>query len=135
MKKNAVVLLILFLIFILGLLILNGVFAPKNKNPLPSPTPFPSLNPGVFNSVPDKIIKTRDEDEADRRAFLVGKLINILPYSGVDFVLSFDYDSDSFLLTLNKNNIDKANEELNLFLSQNSIESKSWIENLIVSYK
>lgn len=133
MKKFIFFSFVIFILLILAWIFYQAVSPQKPKEVLPSSTPYPKTGP--FNSVPNNYTRSDDQKEKDRRAFLVGQLIKVLPYSGVNFTLNFDYSNDSFILSLDKNKIDEANSELNLFLSQNSIESKSWIRNLIVSYK
>ena len=123
---------IIFLIILIGYTIyLTSRVSKSTPKPVVTPTPFPSS----FNSLPDKFTWTPDRQEKERRSYLVGKLINILPRETVLFTLSYDIDKDLFALLLKKNSVDDANKSFDLFLKENGVDSRLWIENLTVAYK
>ena len=65
----------------------------------------------------------------------VGNLLNILPYKGTNFSFSFNYQTNVFVLTLNKNNTAQGNTEFDAFLKKNNIADRSWFLNLTIVYQ
>lgn len=132
--KKLFIFLSLFLIFIFGLFIYIVFYTkggPKKEPALETPFPASSLQNRSLPNPP----WSADSKEKARRSYLVGKLINILPYGTTLFTLSYDIDKDLFALSLKKDSVEDANKSFDLFLKENGIESRTWIENLTVLYK
>jgi hypothetical protein len=126
----SLVLVFLFIVFILAIFFNNSGGLVK-RNVMPTITPF--LNPGEAVSTFSKPSKNELEDI--KKYGKVGDLINLLPYTGSYFYLDFDFAKNTFVLTLDKNNIAKGNSNFDVFLKKNGIQDRSWFENLNIIYK
>ncbi len=133
--KKVVFFFISFLVILLAFFIFYKTVAFRGTTKPLMPTPTPVAQPILYNSVPNNYSWSVDSKERARQKFMATKLINKLPYVGVLFSLSFDVDNDVFNLVLSKSNIGGANGEFDLFLKNNKVDSRSWIENLTVAYK
>lgn len=144
MKNRGILILIVFLIIITIVLIVLALFpsvGTKNTNlntTIPTPTtteiiiPTPSdLNKEAISTV----TYSTQAAQLNQRAFLLTNLILLLPYQGNLFSLTYDFETDSFSLTLNSQSAIEAKEEFEKFLNQNGIQSSLWIENIITTYK
>ncbi len=144
MKNRAVLILIVTLVIITIILIALALFPSRNKEsvnpntPLPTPTtieiviPTPSdLNKEAISTV----TYSTQAAKLNQKAFLLANLILLLPYQGNLFSLAYDYETDSFSLTLNSQSAIEAKEEFERFLNQNGIQNSLWLENIITSYK
>lgn len=74
-------------------------------------------------------------EEKENRSYLVMNLTQKLPFQGLYFSLSYDYDRGDFLLMYNRANLQQGQENFNAFLKENGIKDSLWIENIIVSYQ
>lgn len=79
--------------------------------------------------------KTPSVEEKENRSYLVMSLLEKLPYQGLYFSLSYDYDRGVFLLTYTKTNLSQGEENLSAFLKENGVNDSSWIESIIISYQ
>ena len=122
------------MVFILFLFSNNTKTGPYSN---PSPTAIPTIRPVVPTPTQEEAVGTfvkpsgSDAVEIDKNR-LKGDLINILPYSGKYFTLDYDFGNYVFILRLDKNNLPLANQEIDAFLKQHGIESRSWLDNLQV---
>jgi hypothetical protein len=101
---------------------------------------WPDKKPGVQKlpesvskkeSLPNNYFFSEEGEEQARQDFLLGELINKLPHEGNNFALSYDFSRDVFVLTLGESE-NLGNRNFEVFLSENNIEDRSWIENLEV---
>ena len=136
MKKFIIlssVLIIIFLVFIaMTFLNLGGKIS--------KPTVVPTITPYYPEISPGEAVSTFTKPSASESAEInkygkVGDLINILPYSGSFFYLDFDFAKNTFVLTLDNNNVEKGNSNFDSFLKKNGIQDRSWIENLLIDYQ
>lgn len=127
MKKIILILLAALLVFAIFIFL----FFNKNTNNGDSPsfiTPTPIEGEGGNNAVSGF---TNDNPEKNRQEFLVGKLIEKLPYSGANFSLYYDFSKNQFILYVNPSASSEGNAEFDAFLKQNGVESRSWIKDLV----
>jgi hypothetical protein len=127
MKKNyfylfSGVLIIIFILFVLR------IFTTQAPNPTKTATPtIDTLNQVHPPSAQElKIINENSKK---------GDLINILPYTGTYFSFDFDFAKNSFVLTLDKNNITAGNNNFDTFLKNNGVPNRSWFNDLLIIYK
>lgn len=148
MIKNNIFYFLAAFFLVLLFLALFILFLTRNAQPesVPEPLATPTLVP-----VDTKIYPTISEDpregtgleesktpsiaEKENRSYLVMSLTQKLPYRGLYFSLSYDYDRGVFLLIYSRANLSKGQENFNVFLKENGIKDFSWIENIIVSYQ
>jgi len=126
----SLVLVFFFIVFILGIFFNNSGGLIK-RNVMPTITPF--LNPGEAVSTFSK--PSKDEQIELDRSSKLGGLIPKLPYNGVDFSFYFDFSKNTFVLTLDKNNIGQGNSNFDTFLKTNGIQDRSWFSNLSIVYQ
>lgn len=144
MRNRGILILIIVLVIVTIVLVVLALFPFANKggvNPnelIPTPTtteivvPTPSdLNKEAISTV----TYSSQAAQLNQRPFSLANLILLLPYQGNLFSLTYDYETDSFNLTLNSQRAIDSKEEFESFLKQNKIESSLWIENIITSYK
>jgi hypothetical protein len=129
-KKNyfwlfAVLLIIIFILFVLR------IFTTSAPNPTTIPTP--TLIPGQPASE-NYNINPQTKQQLNK-AYFVSNLVNHVPYQGKFFTLDYNFGNATFLLTLDKNNLNEANAEFNAYLKTNNIAASSWFDNLVTSYK
>lgn len=62
--------------------------------------------------------------------YLVGQLIKKLPFHSELFVLRYDIETNSFVVSFIKEKIDEANQSFDQFLKDNRIENRNWLYNL-----
>lgn len=121
----ALVLIIIFILFVLRIFTTSA--------PNPTATPTPTLIPGQPASENYNIdAKTKQKLNQE---YFVSNLVNSVPYKGKFFALDYNFNNATFLLTLDKNNLVKANAEFDAYLKENSIANRSWFDNLVTSYK
>lgn len=127
MKKIILLVFLIFLIilFVVVIFILNT----KNNKVKTSPTPTPFKNQLQDTALPGARNDPQNEEE-NRRSFLVGSLINILPYHGRNFSFYYNFSTNQFILYINPAAVSQGNTEFDAFLKQNHVEARSWIENL-----
>ncbi len=107
-----------------------------SKNPsLPTPTSVEiQTNP---NSVPNQnssVDFTNQEVEETKKERNLGSLLLKLPHKGVFFELSYEYETDSFNLTLDASNPQQADGDLETFLKPLDL-TKEDLQNLSISSK
>lgn len=120
---------ILFIGVFLAVLVLGIVLTSfEKKQTTPSKTPIPT----VSGSFPNNYYWTGESRDAAKRGYVVGDLIDRLPYNGENFIMNYDIDEDRFVVVLNSNNLALANKEFDAFLAENKIGDRSWIKNLVV---
>ncbi len=73
--------------------------------------------------------------ESLKRNKALGNLLSILPYSGKNFTLDFSYKEFTYKLIISENNKVEGEKEFEVFLKSNNVESRTWLEDLIVEYK
>ncbi len=129
MKKKIILVSLLFLfILVMFMLIVfvssNGGNHPSPQTPLPT-SPIEGAFPGVKN--------TPEDTEQSRRSYLVGDLIEKLPYSGKNFSLYYILNTSQFVLYISPRDSTGGNNEFDAFLKQNGVDDRSWIENLVIT--
>ncbi len=98
----------------------------KTNQPTPPPR---GASPGVSAETDPKTIKQ------NKQAYQVGLLLDVLPYAGINFSMSYDYNEDVFRVVFRKDNISSSEKEFNEFLQKNGIEDKNWIQSLVITYQ
>lgn len=115
----------------------------ETVSPTHMPTPTFPVNPINANN-PTGIQQSEEYNQSQkeinqqqaeflRREALVGQLIKKLPYQGSLFSMSYSFDANEFVVILNKINVAGANRELDQFLLNNGIATRTWVRNLRVS--
>jgi hypothetical protein len=107
-----------------------------NNNSGGAPTPtraeiYQDLDKAPFHTN-SMIVLPEDKDRLQKEGIL-GNLIKKLPYDGKYFSLDYDYENDSFNLSIDAGNRLIAEEELKLFLNLNKISGKEVLQNLNTS--
>lgn len=98
----------------------------------PTPTPYAEQSEGYKNSTSQINKQSAPLIQHDSA---VGTLLNKLPYKGTNFSMSYDFDTNSFVVIINKFNQDEGNKEFDTFLKNNGVMDRSWIKNLNLSYQ
>lgn len=129
------------MVIFLLLIVVNNLTTPKGKSPeiVPTPSvikiiPSASVFPGQGEALPNSFPKSGALNYSQIPA-IIGKLVEILPYQGKLFSLSYDYSKDSFTLYLNKNDQQGAEKEFEAFLKTNDMQGKNWLQNLNTVYQ
>lgn len=146
-------LLLISLAVLLGiplLLSLTTIFIKPDSNirtgtvrPTHMPTPTFPVNPINVNN-PTGIQQSEEYSQSQkeinqqqaeflRREALVGQFIKKLPHQGALFSMSYSFDDNEFTVVLNRINVAGANKELDQFLLNNGVVSRTWVRNLRVS--
>jgi hypothetical protein len=130
MKKTYLLIIALFILAAIFIVVALVAVPNKQITILTAPSPTPSTNNSttnnaVFNSFPLTTPTGYPPNTASISA-LIGKL----PYQGTYFSLSYDFASDSFLLSLSTTNQTQGEMEFENFLKQNGVLDKNWLENL-----
>ncbi|EKD84573.1 MAG: hypothetical protein ACD_38C00193G0002 [uncultured bacterium] len=138
-KNNFVYFLAGFAVAVALISLIIGQLSPQ-KPPVPTNQPIPVFNPSPASSVLDsrpvggesyqKV--TKDDLDQFRKDSLVSKLIKMLPYTGTNFSLEYDYSTNRFFYALTSGQEARGNEELDLFLKNNQVESRTWLKNLML---
>jgi len=131
-----VLIIIILILFILRFFAPNS---PTQKQVQTFPTPTLVLR-STQTSLPEQSASenyniSAQEKQKINQAYFVSSLVNNVPYRGQDFTLAYNFDTATFLLTLDKNNLTAANAEFNAYLKTNGIKDKSWFDNLVTNYK
>ena len=134
---------LLLLFFALFIFFLTRNVQPESApEPLATPTLVPvdtkayptgSEDPKKGTGLEESKIPSIEEKE--NRSYLVMSLTQKLPFQGLYFSLSYDYDRGVFLLIYNRANLQQGQENFNAFLKENGIKDSLWIENIIISYQ
>lgn len=109
---------------------------PINVDNIPSPTLAAALknNPKEIESGPRYKLSVEEIDALNEQLLLhesaVGKLLSILPYAGEHFTLEYDIAKNQFTAYIDG---DSGSREFDTFLKKNSIESRTWIRNLLIN--
>jgi hypothetical protein len=85
---------------------------------------------GISSDPNDSYNKSYDEIQAKEQANpdplqKAADLRSKLPYKGTNFSLDFDYDKQTFVLTLKKSNQAAGNSEFEQFIQANGVDKKS----------
>ncbi len=134
MKKIFLILVVLAL----ALLVLVFLLLPKNKTgviPSQSPVPSSPQAPLPKGALPNNYVGDKNADETNRRAYLVGQLINKLPIEETHLLLSYDFNKNVFTANIDSSDKNIGLAQLDAVLKTNGIDSTSWIENLQIVYK
>lgn len=96
-------------------------------------------NPKKVESDPTYIstsaeIDIKNKEELAKRA-AVGRLLTKLPYQGTLFSMRYDYTSNMFYVALTKSNQVQSNQEFDLFLKNNGVDSETWVTPLTKLYQ
>lgn len=131
MYKNKIIIsaLIILALAFLVVIVLSHLSS-GNKNGDVFPTPSPLIQGGESEAKPG-VENTSQDEEKNRRSFLVGQLINQIPYNGASFSLYYNFSKNEFILYINPSTPSQGNVEFDAFLKKNGVESRSWIENLV----
>ena len=133
-KKIIIIFFICLLFFVLICVFFFYVIGGgKNNNLFPTPTliPTPVTQQGSLTGARN----SPQDQEKNRRSFLVGSLIDKLPYYGKNFSIIYDTSINVFFLYLNPSNIAGGNKDFDAFLKQNGIDERSWVENITIINK
>lgn len=100
-----------------------------------SPTEIPSSNVPAqgkqYQTSADQIAKV--EAPIIEKEAAVGRLLDLLPYTGENFRMENDYKNAQFIVTIPKTKEEEGNIEFDAFLKQNGVAERSWIrDNLLV---
>jgi len=110
----------------------------------PTPTSYNYLDPTsksqVYNAPAQDIryaesVKRIYEEEKpfhDQEG-AVGALLPLLPHQGTYFSMRYEINRATFIVTIDKNNEGKGNQEFADFLKSHGVADKSWIRNLEMS--
>jgi len=109
---------------------------PAPQTPWASPTAVPPVykSPEVPLPATEGVTVPSNDPDA-KKASAVGKLLDILPYSGAYFSFDYDYSSNTFILLLKGSDYSLGNKEFDTFLQENKVENRAWIENLEIKYE
>ena len=144
MKNKGLLILIGILITITIAVIALSLFPFLGKTPnkptgvIPTPTKTEIITefPSDFNSEAISTVQySTKAAEINKKEFLIGDLITLLPYNGNLFRLSYDYAKDGFSLIFIRQSLIEAQKEFDSFLNTNGISDPSWIENVVISYQ
>ena len=113
---------LVFVLFV-AVIIISFQLEKKSTQGLRASLPKGVSNPGNIN------IEDKQTIEEINKSYDVGQLINILPYSGKDFSLSYSFSTNSFTLYLKSGNEGSGNQEFDAFLKKNGIINRSWFNN------
>jgi hypothetical protein len=133
----AIILIVFYAIlvaFVFGRLFSDNSSFNNNSGGAPTPTRaeiYQDLDKAPFHTN-SMIVLPEDKDRLQKEGIL-GNLIKKLPYDGKYFSLDYDYENDSFNLSIDAGNRLIAEEELKLFLNLNKISGKEVLQNLNTS--
>lgn len=130
-------------------LVLFSFFSKSSSPPVISVSPLPSSYArGIpANSLPPQVIDTvgvskhpnnntpqQTMTEVSEKLVTqdqqVGQLIKKLPFHSELFVLRYDIETNSFVVSFIKDKLNEANQSFDQFLKDNSIENRNWLYNL-----
>jgi len=122
------------ILIIVGILVivisLIFIFLPSKKETKKIPVQMPA--PVTGGAVPNNYYWTQKTREDSRNSYAVGVLIGKLPYQGTNFSMFYDIKKDIFTVILNSENVAAANKEFDVFLSDNNVQDRSWVLNLVI---
>jgi hypothetical protein len=98
---------------------------------LPPKQPYSQINRNTGLSTP--INPTVIEEK--RRSEIISGVIDLTPYYGKYFSLTFDYNDYVFNLYLDPNHQKEGGSNFDSFLKQNGVLSRTWINNLKIINK
>lgn len=113
--------------------------SPSPTAPLRGVGSFPSLPPQAVDlpaatAHPNGTYLQQTITPADQKIiqqdYLVGQLIKKLPFHSELFVLRYDIETNSFVVSFIKDKLNEANQSFDKFLKDNSIENRNWLYNL-----
>lgn len=155
-NKKAIVFLGIVLLIVLGFFVFRKRPQPIDPGTVVSPTPstisisespISRLSPSVTRMPtfplisgaldgPQEGVEYYDIDpETEKQYIQVGKLLTVVPYEGTHFSLIYDIGKNDYIATINASNREAGEQEMDAFLKNNGIESRSWIHNLVIEYK
>jgi hypothetical protein len=131
MKDKTTYILLGFIAIVLLITTIITLIQTKTVEIVNSPNvPFIIPSPSVGQTY--QII--RPEDQAiGKQQYLVGQLIDKLPYQGINFKLSYSFETNTFIVILNTQSSIKGSSEFDQFLKNNGILERSWINNLQIN--
>ncbi len=113
--------------------------SPSPTSPLRGVGSFPSLPPQAVDlpsasAHPNGTYLQQTITPADQKIiqqdYLIGQLIKKLPFHSELFVLRYDIETNSFVVSFIKDKLNEANQSFDQFLKDNSIENRNWLYNL-----
>ncbi len=100
----------------------------------PNTTSVPTSNPKQIessNEYKDSVDKIAEKNKsALQRDAAVADLLDIVPYKGSHFTLTYSYKTNEFTLVVDKNNKALGSQEFDQWLKEHNVDSRSWIKNL-----
>lgn len=135
-KAVIITLAILLLLLLIAIILMSKPSQPGLKQPQPTtyqqvtPIPSPSLYPlpgSNYNAVNQTDQQFIDEQNK------VGQLLDKLPFKGANFSITYKISTNQFLVIINKDNQIQGNRELDKFLQDNDISSRTWLRNLVIN--
>lgn len=152
-RKQLLLYLIAFIIsavVIVSLLISSFFSRPSEQVINVAPSPFGILRGvGQFPSLPPQVIDntslsshpngsniqqtiTPEDEIGIKRDQLIGELIKKQPIHSELFVLRYDIETNSFVVSFIQDKVTEANKAFDQFLKDNHIENRNWLYNLSI---
>ncbi|QQG44517.1 MAG: hypothetical protein HYW86_01205 [Candidatus Roizmanbacteria bacterium] len=109
-------------------------FIPSKLSPTPLSFDAPFVNQDYKKSAQE--INKAESPIVEKEA-AVGRLLNLLPYSGKNFKMINDYNKAQYVVTIPKSKEKEGNEEFDAFLKKNGIQDRLWIRKnlLVINYE
>ncbi len=149
LSKKTITIIITILIIILIILsvwVRNLSNRPAEQIPTSAPTPtsYNYLDPTSKSQVYNAPAQDIRYAESARRIYeeekpfhdqegAVGALLPLLPQQGTYFSMRYEINRATFVVTIDKKNTEKGNQEFTEFLKSHGVSDKNWIRNLEIS--
>lgn len=158
-KKFIIILtIILVIVILISFMVSRKPSTPNGTDPtststsstLISTTPSGSSNITITSSVfveptilitldpnsPQEGVEYYAIDPSEEKKYIqVGKLMEVVPFTGVNLSLRYDFDLNKYIATIPSDKKNEGEKELDTFLSRQGIQSRDWIHNLTIEYK
>lgn len=128
-------------IIIITVSLFSKASSPKENSTI-SPTPI-TTSTGSQTTPPNNLdaptndifYRTPKEKQQDNQMSFVTDLISKLPYYGTLFTLEYNFNTATFILSLDATKLNEANNEFDVYLKNNGIADRSLFDNLVTTYK
>jgi len=123
-SRKRIIILIVCIIILCGIALLaNNVTKKTNVNDIPELSTIYVYRANLLNQ--------KNQKQVLQDAY-VGQLLNFLPYSGYSFSMTYNYLTNQFIVTRKAGTTDQFNTEFDSFLIKHKIQSRTWLNNLII---
>lgn len=138
-----VVVVLIVLIMILAALQQTKTTSLPTSQTFPTITPF-EPNVTARNTLPgtttyNESFKQIQQQEAKIVAqdAALGRLLEFLPHTGTNFSMKYDYNQNTFFVTIPQARRQEGEKELDAFLKQNGVQNRNWINTnkLVITYE